>query len=377
MDVRGTAAGAAPASRRLLFDMTVRTFRRTVDFMMVSQVMPALPGVAARVVGLGAWLPPRQVTNHEICSRLDSSDDWIRTRIGIATRHVAEPGTATSDLAVEAGLRAMKSAGVAHVDAVVLATATPDHPVPGTAPAVAHGLGLPQVPAFDVTAGCSGFVYGTTLAAGLLNAGTCRTVLVVGAEAMACAVDPHDRATAPIFGDGAGAVVLTAGRPGEPGSLGPVAWGSDGEHATALCIPDGGSRRPVTGSGEAGADRYLRMRGKDVFRHAVRRMCQAAREAAAAAGWAVEDVDRLVVHQANARISATVADTLGIPAERVPSDIARVGNTSTASIPLLLSHAVHEGDLIAGHRVLAVAFGGGFTWAATTLVWPDDLEVIL
>ncbi|WP_229821266.1 MULTISPECIES: beta-ketoacyl-ACP synthase 3 [Streptomyces] len=335
------------------------------------------PGAAARLIGLGAWLPPRHVTNAEICSRLDTSDEWIRTRIGIAGRHAAEPGTATSDLAVEAGLLAMKSAGVEHVDAVVLATATPDHHIPGTAPTVAHGLGLPEVPAFDVTAGCSGFLYGTALAAGLLHAGTCRTVLVVGAEAMASAVDPDDRATAPIFGDGAGAAVLAAGRPDEPGALGPIAWGSDGSHAADLWIPDGGSRRPVHGTAEAGADRCIRMQGKEVFRHAVRRMCQAAQEAATAAGWVLRDVDRLVVHQANARISATVADTLGIPAERVPSNIDRVGNTSAASIPLLLAHAATGGDLIAGHRVLLAAFGGGFTWAATTLVWPDDVEALV
>ncbi|WP_320781213.1 beta-ketoacyl-ACP synthase III [Streptomyces sp. CRN 30] len=341
-----------------------------------SEVIPHLSGIAARIVGLGAWVPPRRMTNAEVCSRLDTSDEWIRARIGVTTRHVAEPDTATSDMAVEAGLRAMKSAGVDHVDTVLLATATPDHPIPGTAPAVAHGLGLPQVPAFDVIAGCSGFIYCVNVAAGLLHAGICRTVLVVGADVMHRAVDPTDRITAPIFGDGAGAVVLTAGRPGDPGTLGPVAWGSDGARVAPLCIPGGGFRRTGTGSADAEADRFLRMDGKEVFRHAVRRMCEAVRDAAAAAGWAVEDVDRLVVHQANARISATVADTLGVPPERVPSNIGEVGNTSTASIPLLLAHAAGTGDLIPGHRVAVAAFGAGFTWAASTLVWPDDVEAL-
>ncbi|WP_308345633.1 beta-ketoacyl-ACP synthase III [Streptomyces sp. ISL-94] len=328
------------------------------------------------MVGLGSWLPPRRVANAELCASLDTSDEWIRTRIGIASRHAADPGTATSDMAVEAGLRAMKSAGVEHVDAVVLATSTPDHPVPGTAPAVAHRLGLRQVPAFDVAAGCSGFVYATTVAAGLIQAGTCRTVLVVGAEAMSSAVDPTDRSTAPIFGDGAGAVVLAVGRAGESGALGPVAWGSDGEHFDAIYIPAGGSRRPVTGPAAAHSERCVRMRGQETFRHAVGRMSQVAREAAAAAGWTMQDVDRLVVHQANALIGKSVADTLGIPLARVPSNIARVGNTSAASIPLLLAHSTDEGDLAAGHRVLVAAFGAGFTWAATTLVWPEDMEAI-
>ncbi|MFI2780884.1 beta-ketoacyl-ACP synthase III [Streptomyces sp. ALB3] len=341
---------------------------------------PALPPQAprsARLIGLGSWLPQRRVTNAELCASLDTSEEWIRTRIGIATRHVADPATATSDMAVEAGTRAMKSAGVEHVDAVVLATATPDHPVPGTAPTVAHRLGLGHVPAFDVGAGCSGFVYATTVATALIQAGTSRTVLVVGAETMSAVIDPADRTTAPIFGDGAGAVVLRAARAGDPGSLGPVVWGSAGEHSDAIRIPAGGSRRPAhTLAGGEAADRYVRMQGNVVLRHAVRHMTRAVRDAAAAAGWAIEDIDRLIIHQANARISAGVADALGISPERVPSNIAEVGNTSAASIPLLLASAAAEGRLAAGQRVAVAAFGAGFTWAATTLVWPAGLSAL-
>ncbi|SHM37306.1 beta-ketoacyl-ACP synthase III [Actinacidiphila paucisporea] len=341
---------------------------------MTTPLRDVLPQQArsARLVGLGSWLPPRQVTNAELCARLDTSDEWIRTRIGIATRHVADPATATSDMAVEAGMRAMKSAGVEHVDAVVLATATPDHPVPGTAPAVAHRLGLGHVPAFDVGAGCSGFVYATTVASALIRAGTARSILVVGAETMSAIVDPADRTTAPIFGDGAGAVVLREARAGEPGTFGPVAWGSAGEHAAAICIPEGGSRRP-SHAGDAPRG-YVHMEGNLVLRHAVRQMAHAVRDAAAAAGWDLRDIDRLIVHQANARISAGVADALGLPAERVPSNITDVGNTSAASIPLLLASAAAEGRLTAGQRVMVAAFGAGFTWAATTLVWPADLR---
>lgn len=333
------------------------------------------PAHAARLIGLGSCLPPQKVSNDDLASRLDTTDEWIRTRIGIAERHIADPATATSDLAVEAGVRAMKSAAVEHVDAVILATATPDHHVPGTAPTVAHRLGLRHVPAFDLGAGCSGFVYATTVAAGLIHAGTAGTVLVIGAEKMSAVIDSADRSTAPIFGDGAGAVVLTAGQAGEPGSLGPAVWGSDGEHADAIVIPDGGSRRPSNPTGGVN-DRYVRMKGNEVFRHAVRRIIQATKESVAAAGWSMQDVDRLIVHQANARISAAVANTLAIPVERVPSNIAHVGNTSAASIPLLLSHAALDGQLEAGQRVVVTSFGAGFTWAATTLLWPIGLQAL-
>ncbi|MEV4229710.1 beta-ketoacyl-ACP synthase III [Streptomyces bobili] len=338
--------------------------------------LPSPPLPAAKLLGLGSWLPPRQVTNAELCTRLDTSAEWIRTRIGITTRHIADPAKATSDMAVEAGLRAMKSAGVDHVDALVLATTTPDHPVPGTAPTVAHRLGLHHVPAFDLAAGCSGFVYATSVAAALIQAGTAQSVLVVGAETMSAIIDPADRSTAPIFGDGAGAAVLGAGRAGEPGTLGPVAWGSDGEHTDAIYVPEGGSRRfPGLPPGDE-AGRYVHMRGNVVLRHAVRHMSQVSRDAATAAGWTVQDIDRLIVHQANARISAAVADALDLPPEAVPSNIARVGNTSAASVPLLLTHAAGNGQLTAGQRVLVAAFGAGFTWAATTLVWPAGLQTV-
>ncbi|MDT0611075.1 beta-ketoacyl-ACP synthase III [Streptomyces lancefieldiae] len=334
------------------------------------------PARAARLLGLGAYLPPRTVSNAELSSRLDTTDEWIRTRIGIAERHIADPVTATSDLAAEAGLRAMKSARVEHVDAVVLATATPDHHVPGTAPLVAHRLGLRQIPAFDLGAGCSGFVYATTVAAGLIHAGTAGSVLVIGAEKMSAVIDPADRQTAPIFGDGAGAVVLTAGRADEPGVLGPAAWGSDGEHADAIHIPAGGSRCPSRTVDDA-KNQYVHMKGNEVFRHAVRHITRVTQEAAAAAGWRLQDVDRVIVHQANARISAAVAHTLGIPPECLPSNIAHVGNTSAASIPLLLSHSAIDGQLKAGQRVVVTSFGAGFTWAATTLLWPTGLQALV
>ncbi|MCK7626015.1 ketoacyl-ACP synthase III [Streptomyces sp. RS10V-4] len=331
-------------------------------------------GTAAVLTGLGSWLPPREVTNDELCAHLDTSDTWIRERIGISVRRRADPKTATGDLAAEAGARALRSAGVTRADAVVLATTTPDHPCPATAPDVAARLGLANAAAFDIAAGCSGFLYATTVAAGLIRSGTAGRVLVIGAETMSAVIDPADRSTAPIFGDGAGAAVLEAGRPGRPGALGEVAWGSDGARSDAIVIPVGGSRNRDGRDAAPRSERHVRMRGNEVLRHAVRRMTAAATCAAAAAGWQPRDIDRLIVHQANARISAAVSDALGIPPERVPSNIASVGNTAAASVPLLLADAAAEGSLRPGHRVLLVAFGSGLAWAATTLVWPAGLR---
>ncbi|MFD7711351.1 beta-ketoacyl-ACP synthase III [Streptomyces sp. NPDC059785] len=326
-------------------------------------------GTAAVLTGVGSWLPPRRVTNDELCARLDSSDEWIRERIGIRERRLAEGSVSTGDMSVEAGRRALRSAGADSVDAVVVATTTPDHPCPATAPSVAHRLGLEAAAAFDLSAGCAGFVHAAAVAAGLISAGTARRALVVGAETMSAIIDPGDRATAPLFGDGAGAVVLEAGPPGADGALGPFVWGSDGSLADAITVPAGGARERHRARTAPAGDFYVRMRGNEVFRHAVRRMTRAARDAAAAAGWTLDEVDRLVVHQANGRISASVADALGIPPERVPANIDRVGNTAAASVPLLLAHAADEGQLKPGHRVLVVAFGSGLAWAATTLVW--------
>ncbi|AOT62603.1 beta-ketoacyl-ACP synthase 3 [Streptomyces rubrolavendulae] len=334
-------------------------------------------GPAAVLTGLSAWLPPRRVPNSELSARLDTSDRWIRERIGIAERRFAAPEVSTGDMAVEAAARALASAGADRVDALLLATSTPDHPCPATAPWVADRLGLASTAAFDVAAGCSGFLYAAAVADGLIASGTARRVLVVGAEAMTSLVDPGDRATAPIFGEGAGAAVFEAGSPSEEGALGPVSWGSDGSLADAIAVPAGGARdRHLRDRAEPGAF-FVRMRGGEVFRHAVRRMTAAAQEAAQAAGWAMADVDRLVAHQANARITAAVADALGIPGERCPSNIREVGNTAAASLPLLLAHAADRGELKPGHKVLLTAFGSGLAWAATTLTWPAGLAARL
>lgn len=328
-------------------------------------------GRAAVVTGIGSYVPPNMVTNDDLAARLDTSDAWIRSRTGIAERYVVSPGTSTGDLAVEAGLRALKSAGDEQVGAVVLATTTPDQPCPATAPQVAARLGLGQVPAFDVAAVCSGFLYGLASAAGLIAAGVADRVLLIAADAFTTIINPEDRTTAVIFADGAGAVVLRAGSADEPGAIGPLVLGSNGELSHLIEVPAGGSRQRSADRPVAPEDHYFRMIGRDTYRHAVERMTAVSTEAAERSGWRLEDVDRFVAHQANARILAAVSERLGIPAERQLSNIARVGNTGAASIPLLLAEATAEGRLAPGHRVLLTAFGGGLSWGAATVVWPE------
>jgi 3-oxoacyl-[acyl-carrier-protein] synthase-3 len=221
---------------------------------------------------------------------------------------------------------------------------------------VAARLGLTGIPAFDLAAGCTGFLYALAVAAGLIADATAQAVLVIGADRLAALPDPDDRTTVPLFGDGAGAVVLRRGTAAEGGALGPVLLGSDGTHADLIRAPHPGA---------------LRMQGAEVFRHAVDRMTTVSRQAAAAAGWSLDDVDRLVPHQANARITGFTARRLGIPDDRQLQNVEHVGNTGAASIPLLLAQAAADGRIKPGHRLLLTAFGAGLTWGATTLTWPD------
>lgn len=320
----------------------------------------------AVVAGVGGHVPSTVVGNAELAARFDTSDEWIAGRTGIRTRRRVRPGEgSTSDLAVAAATAALKSAGDDHVDLVVLATATPDHRCPATAPVVAHRLGLGQVPAFDVAAVCSGFVYGLAVADGLIAAGTAERVLLIGADTVTTILDPADRATATVFGDGAGAVVLRAGRADEPGAVLGFDLGSDGALEHLITVPAGGSRDPD------GPERWFTMRGQAVYRHAVLRMTATAQAVLGRAGWAAADVDRFVAHQANARILATVGERLGIVPGRVYANLAEVGNTVAASVPLALAAAAASGDLRPGDRVLIAAFGGGVTWGGAALTWPD------
>ncbi|MER6383628.1 beta-ketoacyl-ACP synthase III [Streptomyces sp. NPDC001250] len=325
---------------------------------------------AAVVAGLGGWVPPMVVTNDQLAEVLDTTDEWIRIRTGIRERRWVCPGQSTGDLAVEAARRALSSAGAEGVDAMVLATSSPDRLCPATAPEVAARLGLGPVPAFDVAAVCTGFVYALATGAGMIALGAADSVLVVGADAFSTLLAPDDRSTRVIFGDGGGAVVLRVGSPSEPGALTGLNLGSDGTLSDLIEVPAGGSRQRSTGLPVKTEDTYFTMQGQAVYAQAVRRMAESVRETAARTGWSLEEIDSFVLHQANARILTAVARRLSLPPERFLSNIGTRGNTVAASIPLALADTVASGELRPGHKVVLAGFGGGLTWGSVALVWP-------
>lgn len=318
-------------------------------------------GRAVGIAGLGAYLPEGVVTNRDLERTLDTSDEWIRGRTGIVQRHVAADSEATSDLAVRAAEAALDDAGIAADDlgAVLVATTTPDHPMPGTAPIVAHRLGI-QVAAFDLNAACSGFIYGLYVGDALAASGT-EPVLLVGADALTRIVDATDRSTAVLFGDGAGAAVLA---PQDGAAIGPFDLGCDGSLADILCVPAGGARHPADAGTVARRDHFMKMQGREVYRHAVTRMAASSAAVLEAAHLKPDEVDLFVGHQANIRILDAVARRVGIAADRCHITVDQHGNTSAASVPLALEDARRSGRLHAGTRVLLTAFGAGLTWGS-------------
>jgi 3-oxoacyl-[acyl-carrier-protein] synthase III len=312
-------------------------------------------GHTAVLCGIGAAVASTVITNHDLAGRLDTTHHWIRERTGITARYVASPGEGTEDLAATAATRALHESGDSGAQALIVATTTPDRCCPATAPALAARLGLGPIAAVDLSAGCTGFLYALATALGFIVSGTAESVVVVGVDRLSTLPHPDDRTTVPLFGDGAGAVLLRRGTFDEPGAIGPLILGSDGTHHDLIT-----AQRPTE----------LRMHGSEVFRHAVNHMVAASTQAVTAAGWRIAEVDRLVPHQANARITNFVATRLGIPAQRLLHNIEQVGNTGAASIPLLLAHAAADGSLKSGHRTVLTAFGAGLTWGATTITWP-------
>jgi len=322
----------------------------------------------ATVVGLGSVLPERVVTNAEFEKLVDTSDEWIRERTGIRERHIAAPGETTSDLAVEAARNALDAAGIApeQLDLIVCATLTSDTPIPSTAVWVQRKLGI-GAPAFDVNAACAGFSYAFSTGTAFIESGQAETVLVIGSEVLSSVMDYTDRTTCILFGDGAGAVVL---RPSEsPGVLGSV-LGADGRAAEILIIPAGGSARPASHETVDARDHAIRMpNGREVFKRAVVEMTNACRELLEKSGYAPEDVDVLIPHQANARILIAVAERLGVPLEKAVVDVETVGNTSAASIPIALDRAWRAGRVKVGDLVLLTSFGAGLAWGANLIRW--------
>ncbi|MFB7779504.1 beta-ketoacyl-ACP synthase III [Streptomyces bauhiniae] len=326
---------------------------------------------SAVLCGLGAWVPPHVVTNDDLAALLDTSDEWIRTRTGIRQRHVIGDGLSTVDLAVEAGARALKSAGLSEADYLVLATTTPDRLCPPTGPEVATRLGMTGVPAFDVAAGCSGFLYGLQTGRALIAGEIADTVLVIGAESLTTLVDPDDRGTRPLFGDGAGAVVLRMGADDELGAVLGVNLHSDGSLSELITVAGGGARARAAGDT---APAHITMHGRATFAHAVKHMEEVTRQTLAQVGWDITEVDHVVGHQANARILHALAKRLGLAEEQAVVHIEEVGNTASASIPLALHHGVVTGRIKPGDRLVMPAFGAGATWGAAAMTWPQ-LEI--
>lgn len=340
----------------------------------------------AVVCGAGGWVPPTTITNDDLAHELDTSDEWIRSRTGIRERRVIDPGMATSTLAVEAGRRALVSAshdrigadGAIHpvdagaaVDAVIVATATPDRSCPATAPTVASRLGLAGVAAFDVAAVCSGFLYALSVGSALISGAGLGAVLVIGADAFSTILDPACRSTRAIFGDGAGAVVLRSGDREEPGALLGFDLGSDGNGTDLITVPSGGSEQRAAGTGSEILSPYFRMDGKPVFARAVRQLAASAGAVLDDLGWTAADLDLFVAHQANLRILRSCAERLQVPEHDVFVDLDRFGNTAGGSVPLALADAAASGRLDVGDNVLLAAFGGGLTWGSAALRWPD------
>jgi 3-oxoacyl-[acyl-carrier-protein] synthase-3 len=326
--------------------------------------------VNVRIAGTGSFVPERKLTNRELEGRVDTTDEWIVSRTGIRERGIVAPGEATSDLATRAARAALASAGVGPdaLDVIVVGTVTGDMATPSTACLVQRNLRVGRpIPAFDIGAACSGFVYGLELLHDLLLSGRYRRALLVGAEAISRFIDYEDRGTCVIFGDAAGAAVLEAG--GGGGGILATTLRSDGEFWDLIHLPGGGSRRPASPYMLAQREQYLRMNGRATFKLAVQALEQVMRETAERAGWKIHDVDHFLLHQANARILEAVVERLELPADRVPSNIERTGNTSAASIPVLLDECNRDGRFHAGDKLLLAAFGAGLTWGAAALEW--------
>jgi 3-oxoacyl-[acyl-carrier-protein] synthase III len=329
---------------------------------MTARLRLAEPVAGARLLGLGSVQPERAVTNDELAARVATSDEWIRSRVGIESRRIAEKDTLLVDMAADAGARALKDAGLepSDVETVIVATCTMPDPIPNAAAQVAHRIGVPAPAAFDVNTACAGFSYGVALAADLVRAGSTRHVLVIGAEKLSDWMDWDDRSTCIIFADGAGAAVVGVAHDAEAVGIGPVAWGSAGDQSQTIRI------NPDT--------RALHQEGQAVFRWATTRVAPVALRAIELAGLNPADIDVLVPHQANLRIIEAVAKRLRQKGARddlvVADDIIHSGNTSSASIPLAMDHMRAQGRLRSGDTVLLVGFGAGLSYAAQVVVCP-------
>jgi 3-oxoacyl-[acyl-carrier-protein] synthase III len=325
---------------------------------------------AIGITGVGCYVPERVLTNDDLAKMVDTSDEWITERTGIKERRVADPGQAASDLALPAARQALEMARLdpADVDLVIVATVTPDMFFPSTGSLLASGLGADNAAAYDLSAGCTGFMYAVAQAYGAIAGGLAQSAVVVGTETLSKIINWHDRSTCVLFGDGAGAVVLENVREG--GFLG-FELGSDGEGGKDLSIPAGGSRNPSTAQTVEQELHFLRMNGREVYKFATRVLVSSAEKLLEECGLTVDDIDLYIPHQANKRIIDHAARNLGIPQEKIFVNLHKYGNTSSASIPLCLAEAVKDGRLKEGTRVLMTGMGAGLTWGSAYTIWND------
>ena len=323
----------------------------------------------AEIVGWGMYVPSQVLNNDDISKLVDTSDEWIRTRTGISRRHLAGPRETTSRMAIEAARAALQSADEDphRLDLIIVGTATPDYLLASTACQVQDALGAVHAGAFDVSAGCSGFVYALTIGQQAIESGECELVLVIGADTLSRTVDWQDRATCVLFGDGAGAVLLRAAH-GNGGVLATV-LGADGSGREMLFIPAGGSAIPPAADTYQNGLHFLKMNGNEVYRFATRILADVSEQAVKKAGLKMSDIDLIIPHQANARIIESAAKRLKVPMERFVVDLQEYGNTSAASIPIALCDAIATGRIHPGQNLLFVGFGAGLTWAAAVIHW--------
>ncbi len=328
--------------------------------------------IRSRIVGTGRAVPSKVLTNDDLSRMVDTSDAWIVERTGIRERHILEPSLAASDLATEAGRKACQKAGLAPaaVDCIIVGTVTGDCPFPATATFVQKKLGAaPGGCAFDLSAACAGFLYGVSIADAFIRAGQFKNVLVVGVEVLSRIIDWTDRATCVLFGDAAGAVLMTAGDERSPGRILSTHLFADGSLAEILWQPVGGSREPSTPEALAARRQFVQMNGREVYKHAVRNMASGARTALEASGLTADDVAWVVAHQANLRILEGVSERVGIPMSRFFTNVDRYGNTSSASVPTALDEAVEQGKIKPDDLLLFAALGGGLAWASAAVRW--------
>lgn len=321
----------------------------------------------ARITGMGSYQPKKVLSNKDLEKIVDTTDDWISSRTGMKERRIAAPDEASSDMGIEAAKKALKASSVdpTNIDLVLVATSTPDHLMPSTAAIIQSSVGATNAAAFDLLAACTGFLYGLSTAKAYIESGMYRNVLLVASEKISSFIDYQDRSTCVLFGDGASAAVISA--EGDGFSLDSVCLGADGSLAELIIIPGGGSRIPLNEKTLNERQQYFKMSGKEVFRHAVRRMSSAAKECLANAGLEENQISWLVPHQANERIIDALAKGFQIPLEKVGKTVHKYGNTSAPSVAMTLDELITENEIRDGEHLLLVAFGSGLTWGASVI----------